>query len=61
MTATSTTSATLLGGAVSVTNGTVQVHDAAALATSRLDPLVHQAVCDRVRDWWASLPGWRVL
>ncbi len=25
------------------------------------DPLVHQAVCDRVRDWWASLPGWRVL
>lgn len=44
MTATSTTSATLLGGAVSVTNGTVQVHDAAALATSRLDPLVHQAV-----------------
>ena len=25
------------------------------------DPAVHQAVCDRVRDWWARLPGWSVL
>ena len=25
------------------------------------DPAVHQAVCDRVRDWWAALLGWRVL
>jgi 23S rRNA (cytidine1920-2'-O)/16S rRNA (cytidine1409-2'-O)-methyltransferase len=25
------------------------------------DPVVHQAVCDRVQDWWAGLPGWRVL
>ena len=25
------------------------------------DPAVHDAVCARVRDWWAGLPGWRVL
>lgn len=25
------------------------------------DPAVHAAVCARVRDWWATLPGWRVL
>ncbi len=25
------------------------------------DPAVHQAVCDAVVAWWASLPGWRVL
>ena len=25
------------------------------------DPEVHAMVCDRVRDWWAALPGWRVL
>ncbi len=25
------------------------------------DPAVHDAVCTRVRDWWAGLPGWRVL
>jgi 23S rRNA (cytidine1920-2'-O)/16S rRNA (cytidine1409-2'-O)-methyltransferase len=25
------------------------------------DPAVHQAVCDRVRNWWAALPGWSVL
>ena len=25
------------------------------------DPAVHTAVCDRVRAWWAALPGWRVL
>ena len=25
------------------------------------DPEVHAAVCARVRDWWTSLPGWRVL
>jgi len=25
------------------------------------DPAVHQAVCARIRDWWAALPGWRVL
>ncbi len=24
------------------------------------DPAVHAAVCDRVRQWWESLPGWRV-
>ena len=24
------------------------------------DPAVHRAVCARVRDWWAALPGWRV-
>lgn len=25
------------------------------------DAAVHRAVCARVRDWWAALPGWRVL
>jgi 23S rRNA (cytidine1920-2'-O)/16S rRNA (cytidine1409-2'-O)-methyltransferase len=25
------------------------------------DPAVHAAVCDRIRDWWSALPGWRVL
>jgi 23S rRNA (cytidine1920-2'-O)/16S rRNA (cytidine1409-2'-O)-methyltransferase len=25
------------------------------------DPAVHAAVCDRVRQWWAAMPGWRVL
>ena len=25
------------------------------------DPAVHEAVCARVRDWWAGLPGWTVL
>ncbi len=25
------------------------------------DPAVHLAVCDTIRGWWASLPGWRVL
>jgi 23S rRNA (cytidine1920-2'-O)/16S rRNA (cytidine1409-2'-O)-methyltransferase len=25
------------------------------------DPAVHDAVCARVRAWWAGLPGWRVL
>ena len=25
------------------------------------DPAVHQAVCNRVRTWWAGLPGWSVL
>ncbi len=25
------------------------------------DPAVHQAVCDTVATWWASLPGWTVL
>ena len=25
------------------------------------DPAIHRAVCARVRDWWAALPGWRVL
>ena len=25
------------------------------------DPAVHQEVCERVRDWWEGLPGWRVL
>ncbi len=25
------------------------------------DPAVHQAVCETVRIWWASLPGWQVL
>ncbi|MBL0937950.1 MAG: class II fructose-bisphosphate aldolase [Gemmatimonadaceae bacterium] len=44
MTDTSTSSAPLLGGAVSVTNGQVQVHNADALASSQLDVLVHQAV-----------------
>ena len=25
------------------------------------DPAVHAAVCERVRAWWAGLPGWQVL
>lgn len=25
------------------------------------DPAVHAAVCERVRDWWAGLAGWRVI
>jgi len=25
------------------------------------DPAVHEAVCARVRAWWAGLAGWRVL
>jgi len=25
------------------------------------DPSVHRRVCDAVRDWWNSRPGWRVL
>jgi 23S rRNA (cytidine1920-2'-O)/16S rRNA (cytidine1409-2'-O)-methyltransferase len=25
------------------------------------DPAVHAAVCDRIRAWWAALPGWRVV
>ncbi len=25
------------------------------------DPAVHRAVCERVEQWWAGLPGWRVL
>jgi len=25
------------------------------------DQAVHEAVCARIRDWWAALPGWRVL
>jgi len=25
------------------------------------DPAVHQAVCARIRAWWAGLPGWHVL
>jgi 23S rRNA (cytidine1920-2'-O)/16S rRNA (cytidine1409-2'-O)-methyltransferase len=25
------------------------------------DPAVHAEVCERIRHWWASLPGWRVL
>jgi 23S rRNA (cytidine1920-2'-O)/16S rRNA (cytidine1409-2'-O)-methyltransferase len=24
------------------------------------DPAVHEAVCARVHDWWAGLPGWHV-
>jgi 23S rRNA (cytidine1920-2'-O)/16S rRNA (cytidine1409-2'-O)-methyltransferase len=24
------------------------------------DPAVHQAVCERVTQWWSGLPGWRV-
>ncbi len=24
------------------------------------DPAVHTAVCQKVRDWWGTLPGWRV-
>jgi 23S rRNA (cytidine1920-2'-O)/16S rRNA (cytidine1409-2'-O)-methyltransferase len=25
------------------------------------DPAVHEEVCAMIRDWWAALPGWRVL
>lgn len=25
------------------------------------DPAVHEAVCERIRGWWSSLPGWTVL
>ncbi len=25
------------------------------------DPAVHAQVCERVRDWWAGLPGWAVI
>jgi len=25
------------------------------------DPAVHQAVCERIRAWWAAQPGWTVL
>ncbi|OYV33886.1 MAG: TlyA family rRNA (cytidine-2'-O)-methyltransferase [Rhodospirillales bacterium 20-64-7] len=25
------------------------------------DPAVHEAVCARIAEWWAGLPGWRVL
>jgi 23S rRNA (cytidine1920-2'-O)/16S rRNA (cytidine1409-2'-O)-methyltransferase len=25
------------------------------------DPAVHEAVCARIRAWWAGLPGWHVL
>lgn len=25
------------------------------------DPAVHESVCATIRDWWAALPGWRVL
>ncbi|MXP65186.1 TlyA family RNA methyltransferase [Roseomonas sp. M0104] len=25
------------------------------------DPAVHAEVCERVRGWWAALPGWTVL
>ncbi len=25
------------------------------------DPAVHDTVCATIRDWWAALPGWRVL
>jgi 23S rRNA (cytidine1920-2'-O)/16S rRNA (cytidine1409-2'-O)-methyltransferase len=25
------------------------------------DPAVHAAVCERIAEWWAGLPGWRVL
>jgi 23S rRNA (cytidine1920-2'-O)/16S rRNA (cytidine1409-2'-O)-methyltransferase len=25
------------------------------------DPAVRAEVCDRIRGWWAGLPGWRVL
>jgi 23S rRNA (cytidine1920-2'-O)/16S rRNA (cytidine1409-2'-O)-methyltransferase len=25
------------------------------------DPAVHAEVCATIRDWWAALPGWRVL
>jgi 23S rRNA (cytidine1920-2'-O)/16S rRNA (cytidine1409-2'-O)-methyltransferase len=25
------------------------------------DPAVHEAVCEAIRAWWSSLPGWHVL
>jgi 23S rRNA (cytidine1920-2'-O)/16S rRNA (cytidine1409-2'-O)-methyltransferase len=25
------------------------------------DPVIHRAVCARIEDWWAALPGWTVL
>jgi 23S rRNA (cytidine1920-2'-O)/16S rRNA (cytidine1409-2'-O)-methyltransferase len=25
------------------------------------DTAVHEAVCERIREWWAALPGWQVL
>ena len=25
------------------------------------DPDIHQAVCERIRTWWAALPGWTVV
>lgn len=25
------------------------------------DPAVHAAVCERIRNWWAALPGWTVI
>lgn len=25
------------------------------------DPAVHEEVCATIHDWWAALPGWRVL
>jgi 23S rRNA (cytidine1920-2'-O)/16S rRNA (cytidine1409-2'-O)-methyltransferase len=25
------------------------------------DPAVHRSVCERIRAWWAELPGWEVL
>ena len=25
------------------------------------DPAVHVAVCERIRTWWAALPGWTVV
>jgi 23S rRNA (cytidine1920-2'-O)/16S rRNA (cytidine1409-2'-O)-methyltransferase len=25
------------------------------------DPAVHQAVCERIVNWWSGLPGWEVL
>ena len=25
------------------------------------DPAVHAAVCERIREWWSGLPGWKVL
>ena len=25
------------------------------------DPALHQAICRVIADWWAALPGWRVL
>jgi 23S rRNA (cytidine1920-2'-O)/16S rRNA (cytidine1409-2'-O)-methyltransferase len=24
------------------------------------DPLIHEAVCARIRTWWSGLPGWTV-